>query len=84
MAEQLHRLETKEERDQADCTVAFCRCGAAVIMAVTAGMSTETKRAFGDAAAGGCTIRHMPAEECRRQEYGCKCEQEHPQHAIAF
>lgn len=77
-------METQEELDKADCTVAFCRCGAAVIMAVTAHISKETKREFGDAVADGCYVKHMPAKECRRQDFGCKCEPEHAQLNLAI
>ena len=59
--------------DPVDCTVAVCRCGSAVILAVTAHISKETSRDLTIAAARGCAIRHMKLEETRKLGYGCTC-----------
>lgn len=66
-------MDSQEQRDNEDCTVAVCRCGGAVIMAVTAVMSRETMVELGEAAADGCEIKHMPAAEARRLPFGCSC-----------
>ena len=62
------------ERDQADCVVAVCKCGSAVIMAVSEFISDETKADLGDATANGCDIKHMAAADVRKMNFGCKCE----------
>ncbi len=77
-------METKEQRDKADCTVAICKCGGCVIMTVTEHMSRETKKELGEAAADGCDIKHMPAEQVRKLAFGCKCEPENAQIGLAF
>jgi len=65
--------ESKQSRDADDCVVAVCKCGGAVIMCLTKHMSAETKAELGEAAAEGCDIKHMPAEEVRRMNFGCLC-----------
>lgn len=77
-------METEKQRDKADCTVAICKCGRCVIMAVTQRISRETKKELGDAAADGCDIKHMPAEEVRKLDFGCRCGPEHGQLGLAL
>ena len=53
-------------------------------MTVTEHMSRETKKELGEAAADGCDIKHMPAEQVRKLAFGCKCEPENAQIGLAF
>lgn len=77
-------METNEQLDKADCVVAVCKCGGATIMCVTEYMSKETRKELGDAAANGCDIKHMPAEEVRKMDFGCKCQSASSQPELLF
>lgn len=67
-------LETQEQRDKDDCTVAVCRCGRAVVVAVTEHMSLAAQHACDEAAANGYEMMRLTAKDARKLPFGCKCE----------
>ena len=66
---------TEEERANADATVAVCKCGSNVIIAVTAFIETDkdTKQRFLEAMIEGYDIKHFPVKDVRAMPFGCKC-----------
>jgi hypothetical protein len=67
--------ETQAERDAADVTVVTCKCGAVVLLSVTATTTPEFKKEIMDYIQAGASVTHMPAVEARKLNFGrCKCE----------
>ena len=58
-------------QDLEDCTVVFKPCGCVTLMCVTAYITKDTKREIGELVAEGCTVKHLTADETRKQPFGC-------------
>lgn len=65
--------QEQRDRDNADCTVAICRCSNVVFATVTDRMDGSAKHCIGKHAAAGCSILHMAAYEVRTLAFGCEC-----------
>lgn len=59
--------------EAAGATVAVCRCGGAVVMALTEGVGEVMREELEDAEADGCRVSQMTVAEARGLPYGCKC-----------
>lgn len=62
-----------EDRDNADCVAAICKCGNAVFVSVSDRLDRTDRRELGTLAAAGCDVKHLPAKDARKLSFGCKC-----------